>query len=47
MDRLAVDFDPALIGRLSAGQSLDQRRLTGPVVADQRQDFAAIDVEGN
>jgi hypothetical protein len=40
VDRLAVDRDRALVGPMDAGQALDQRRLAGAVVADDRGDLA-------
>ena len=33
------------VGGMHAGQDLDQRRLAGAVVADQRHDLAGMDVE--
>ena len=34
-----------LVGWMHAGENLDQRRFAGAVVADQRDDFAGVDVE--
>src|SRR5262249_11828849 len=45
MDLLAVHQDLAMVGRDRAGQRLDQRRLAGAVVADDRQDLAGIEIE--
>ena len=42
-DRLAVPAQAAVVGRVDAGQHIDQRRLAGAVLADQRMDFAAAD----
>ena len=35
------------VGRLGAGDRLDECRLSGPVVADQSQHLATVDVEGD
>ena len=43
--RLAVDRDRPGVGGLRAGERLDQRRLAGAVVADERDDLAGVDLE--
>ena len=43
--RLALEEDLALVERVDPGDALDQRRLAGAVVADQRHDLAARHVE--
>ena len=45
LDRLAVEQDHAVVGRLDARQHLDERRLAGAVVADQRRHRAGLDDE--
>ena len=42
---LAVEQDLALVEAVDPGQQLDQRRLAGAVLAQQRQDRAGADVE--
>ena len=42
---LAVDQDLAVVGRVDAGHDLDQRRLAGPVLADQRVHLAPPQLE--
>ena len=42
---LAVDADAALVGRVHAGDDLDQRRLAGAVLAQQRMHLAGPHVE--
>ncbi len=46
-DDLAVELDGAVVGagRPDAGQDLDERRLAGAVVADQRVDLAGLEPE--
>jgi hypothetical protein len=34
-DTLSLEEDLALVGRVDAGEDLDQRRLAGAVVADE------------
>ena len=41
----AVEDDPPGARRHAAGDDLDQRRFPGAVVAEERDDLAAIDVE--
>src|SRR5262249_37695069 len=41
----AVDVELAGIGHERAGEALDERRLAGAVVADDRQDLARVKVE--
>jgi hypothetical protein len=41
----AVDHDPAGIGRLGAGQDLEQGRLAGAVLAKEAVDLARDQVE--
>ena len=43
--RPAVERDRARVGFVDAGQDLDQRRLAGAVLAEQRVDLAAPHVE--
>ena len=45
LHRLAVDEDLAGIRHRRAGQRLDQRRLSGAVVADHGEDLALLQVE--
>src|SRR3954470_23726921 len=45
LDRLALEDDLAGVGLVHAGQRLDQRRLAGAVVADERDDLAGVDGE--
>ena len=44
-DRLAVEEDLAAVGRVDAGDALDQRRLAGTVVADERHHLAGAHLE--
>ena len=41
----AVDGDRALVGEVNAGEHIHQRGLAAAVLAEQRQDLAAIDVK--
>ena len=43
----AIDVNRPRVRAVDAGQHLHQRRFAGPVLADQRDDLAAIDVEVN
>ncbi len=43
--RLAVEHDLAGARCLGTGQALDQRRLAGAVVADDREDLARVELE--
>ena len=43
--RLAVDHDLAGVRLLDAGHDLDQRRLAGPVLADEGVDLARVEGE--
>ena len=45
VDLLAVDLDPAGCGFVVAGEDLQQRRLSGTVLADEPVDRAALDNE--
>ena len=45
IDGAAVEADLAGIGGVDAGEDLDQRRLAGAVLAEQRMHLAAPDVE--
>ena len=45
VDRRALEEDLAAVDRVDAGDALDQRRLAGAVVADERHDLAGGDVE--
>ena len=45
LDRLALEEDLAGVGLVDAGQRLDQRRLAGAVVADERDDLVGVDGE--
>ena len=45
VDRRAVDADLAGVGRVVAHDALDQGRLAGAVLAQQRVDAAGGDVE--
>ena len=45
LDSLAIDTDLALGRRHRAGEDLDQRRLAGPVLAENRMHFAAPQIE--
>ena len=46
IDRLAVEVEPpAGIGRMEAGQNLDERRLAGAVLAEQAMHLAGRDAE--
>ena len=42
---LAEDLDRSLIGRIMAEQDVHQRRLAGAVLAEQRDDLAALQVD--
>ena len=44
-DRLAVEEDLAAVGVVDAGDALDQRRLAGAVVADERHHLACSHLE--
>ena len=44
-ERAPADRDGAAIGRFGAGHDLDQRRLAGAVLANQRVDFARANIE--
>ena len=44
---LAVDQDLAGIGRVGAGERADQRRLAGAVAADEADDLAGVEVDGD
>src|SRR3546814_19194700 len=44
---LAVDVDLAAVGRIGAGQHLDERRLAGTVVAQHADHLARIEVDGD
>ena len=44
---LAVKDDLALVGRIDAGEQIDERRLAGSVLAEQHVPFAACDLQGN
>ena len=45
-ERLAVELrDGSRIGRVVAGERLDQRRLAGAVLADERVDLAGADLD--
>ena len=44
-DRLAVEEDLAAVGVVDAGDALDQRRLAGAVVADERHHLAGAHLE--
>ena len=45
LDRPALEEDLAGVGLVDAGQRLDQRRLAGAVVADERDDLLGVDGE--
>ena len=45
MTRLAGQQDLAAVGLVHAGHDLDQRRLAGAVLAEQRMDFAGVERE--
>ena len=45
VDGLAVDEDLARVGRVGAGQRVDQRRLAGAVAADEADDLAGVQVD--
>ena len=45
--RLAVEEDLALVGDLGAGEALDQRRLSGTVVADDGEHLAGVELEAH
>ena len=45
IDGLVVDPDFSHVWNFGAGQALDQDRLTRTVVADDREDFSAVDVD--
>ena len=40
---LVVNQDPPFVGLVIAGQNLEQRRLTRPILPDKGQDFARPD----
>ena len=44
-DQSAVNPNLARCRRVDAGENLDQCRLAGPVVAEERMDFAGINLE--
>ena len=44
---LAVQADGAGVGLVEAGDDLDQRRLAGAVLAEQRMHLAGADVEAD
>ena len=44
-DALALEIDLAGSRGVDAGDELDQRRLAGAVVADQRDDLAVVDLQ--
>ena len=47
-ERVAVDLGgPAVVGLVEAGEDLDQRRLAGAVLADERADLAGLDREAD
>ncbi len=41
---MSLDEDPALVLPLEPAQDLDEGALAGPVVADQAEDFAPVEV---
>jgi hypothetical protein len=45
VDLLAVDVDRSAVVRLHSGEPLDQGRLAGAVVADERGDLARVGPE--
>src|SRR5690606_34644130 len=45
VDVLAVETECSRIDAVNAGETLDQRRLAGTIVADQRRHLAGIDTE--
>ena len=45
VDLLAVEQVLALVAGLDPGDRLDQRRLAGAVVADERDDLTGVDLE--
>ncbi len=45
IDRPAVQVDLAALGRIDAREDLDQGRLAGAVLAEQRVHLAALDLE--
>ena len=45
VDLLALEEDLAAVGRVRAGDALDQRRLPGPVVPDERHHLAVPHLE--
>ena len=45
VDLSSVEDDAARVAAVGAGEDLDQRRLAGPVLADQRHHFARLDLE--
>ena len=46
-DLAAVEEDAAGVGRLEAGDQVEQRRLAGAVGADDAEDLALVDIEGD
>ncbi len=44
-DRLAEDFERALVGGVGAGDDLDERRFAGAVLADESVDLPGAEVE--
>ena len=42
---LPLEQDPAAVGGVGAGDALDERRLAGAVVADERHHLAGADLE--
>ena len=46
LDLAAVQPDGAVVGRVQAGDQIEQRGLAGAVRADQRMDFAGADLRG-
>jgi hypothetical protein len=45
LDRLAVEVDRPRVRLVVAGEDLDQRRLAGPVVAEQPEHLAVLEME--
>jgi len=44
---VAVNFDGAGVGLMSAGDDLDQRRFACAVLAEEGVDFTGTKIEGN
>ena len=44
-DRVAVDRDDPFVGLMDAGETFDQRRLAGAVLAEQNVDLPGEEVE--